>query len=82
MISSEVDIISKSVKIITGYLDINENDKLRQLISKQPKYVEANKINWNRTETMISKVIDSFALQWFKREQTDVIHLAEWKKEL
>ena len=39
--------------IITGDLKIIENAKIRELVSKRPKYREPNKINWKATENMI-----------------------------
>ena len=40
-----------------------ENVKLRELVAKGPKYREANKINWQSTETMVSNSIDLYAEQ-------------------
>ena len=43
---------------ITGDLKIIENAKLRELVSKGPKYREPNKINWKATENMILMLRD------------------------
>ena len=47
--------------IITGDLKIIENAKLRELVSKGPKYREPNKINWKATDNMIFDPIDLYA---------------------
>ena len=59
-----------------------ENVKLRELVTKGPKYREPNKINWQSTETMISNSNDLHAEQWSKREQVDLKYLSEWKDQI
>ena len=59
-----------------------ENVKLRELVAKELKYREPNKINWQSTETMVSNSIDLYAEQWSKREQVDLKYLSEWKDQI
>ena len=68
--------------IITGDLKIIENAKLRELVSKGPKYREPNKINWKVTENMIFESIDLYAERWAKREQDNLSYLSKWKETL
>ena len=65
--------------IITGDLTVIENAKLRELVSKGPKYREPNKINWKATEKMIHESIDLYAGRWAHREQANLKYLSEWK---
>ena len=67
--------------IITGDLKLIENAKLRELVSKGPKYREPNKINRKATENMIFESIDLYAERWAKREQ-DLKYLSKWKETL
>ena len=69
--------------IITGDLKIIENAKLRELVSKGPKYREPNKINWKATKNMIiSESIDLYAERWAKREQDNLKYLSKGKETL
>ena len=68
--------------IITGYIKIIENAKLREFVSKEPKYREPNKINWKATENMIFKSIDLYAERCAKREQHNLKYLSKWKENL
>ena len=61
--------------IITGDLKIAENAKLRELVSKGPKYRGPNRINWKATENMIFETIDLYAERWAKREQDNLKYL-------
>ena len=56
-----------------------ENVKLRELVSKGPKYREPNKINWSATDNMLFESIDLYAEQWAKREQLNLKYLSESK---
>ena len=65
--------------VITGDLRVIENDRLRELVAKGPKYREPNRVNWKATETMFLESIDLYATNWSKREQVDLKYLSEWK---
>ena len=68
--------------IITGDLKTIENAKLRELVSKGPKYREPNKINWKATENIIFESIDLYAERWKKWEQDNLKYLSKWKETL
>ena len=68
--------------VITVDLMVIENVKLRELVSKGPKYREPNKINWQSTETMVSNSIDLYVEQWSKRGQVGLKYLSEWKDQI
>ena len=63
---------------ITGDLKLIGNAKLRELVSKGPRYREPNKINWKATESMIFESIDLYAERWAKREHLK--YLSKWKE--
>ena len=44
--------------VIIGDLRVTENAKLKELVAKEPKYRESNKVNWTATETMFLESID------------------------
>ena len=46
--------------VITGYLRVIENAKLRELVVKGPKYREPNRVNWEATETIFLESIDLY----------------------
>ena len=68
--------------IITGDLKIIENAKIREIVSKGPKYREPNKMNWKATENMIFESTDLYAERWAKREQDNLKYLSKWKETL
>ena len=68
--------------VITGDLMLMENVKLRELVAKEQKYREPNKINWKLTKTMILDSIDPYSEKWSKREQVDLKYLSEWKDQI
>ena len=73
--------------VITGDLRIIENERLRELVAKgpkyrRPKYRKPNRVNWKATETMFLESIDQYAKNWSKRDQVDLKYLSEWKDHL
>ena len=68
--------------VIADDLLVMENVKLRELVSKGPKYREPNKINWSATEKMLFESTDLYAEQWAKREQVNLRYLSEWKDQV
>ena len=66
--------------VITGHLRVIEKAKLRELLTKGPKYREPNRVNWKAT--MCLESIDLFAKNWSKKEQVDLKYVSEWKDHL
>ncbi len=64
--------------IITGDLSIITNSKLRDLISKGPKYREPRKVLWDKNKEIIFNAVDSYAKSWAKRENASVSVLDDW----
>ena len=63
--------------VIVGDLRVIENANLRELVAKEPKYREPNRVNWKAKETMLLESIDLYAKHWFKREQVELKYLSE-----
>ena len=66
--------------VITGDLNIVKNDKLRQLLSKGPKYREPQNINWKQNFKLLMDSVEDYAKNWAKREKVEVDTLSEWVK--
>ena len=55
--------------IITGNLDIIENDDLRTLIKKGPKYRLPRRIHWGKNRQLIENFLDDYIKDWIKKEK-------------
>ena len=64
--------------IITGDLRIVQNNKLRKLLSKGPKYREPVSINWNNCKTELKKAVLNCIKQWSCREGINESVFTEW----
>ena len=66
--------------VITGDLSIVPNSKLRDVISKGPKYREQCKVDCDKNVSLSCEDVDQYALQWAKREVVELSVLSSWKK--
>ena len=66
--------------IITGNLDVIEDNRIRKLISKGPKYRIPAEIDFDACHQEIAESLSNFCSRWCKREKTDKSALSEWKK--
>jgi len=66
--------------IITGNLEIIENHKLRNLISKGPKYREPVKFSIKAAKEEILKGLDDCIYAWSKREGIPLATFNDWKE--
>ena len=67
---------SPSGHVITGDLNIVENDQLRDVLAKGPKYREPRAINWNHNFKTIMDSVEDYARKWAKKEhekESDVL---------
>ena len=55
--------------IITGNLDIVENETLRGILKKGPKYRLPQKINWTEDRKIIENFLDSYIDKWVAKER-------------
>ena len=66
--------------VISGDLNIVNSYKLRQLLSKGPKYREPQPINWKQNFKLLMDSVEDYAKDWAKREKVEVDTLSEWVK--
>jgi len=72
---------SHSGHVITGDLNIVENESLRNILAKGPKYREPQPINWNYNFKILMDAVEDYARKWIKREKEDELDsLSEWVK--
>ena len=54
---------------IQSFVNIVNNYKLRQLLSKGPKYRESQPINWKQNFKLLMDSVEGYAKDWAKREK-------------
>ena len=64
---------------ITGNLKIIPDSKIRNIISKEPKYRFPSNINFNKCKEEIAAALNEFGNRWYKREYVENKALKEWK---
>ena len=62
--------------IITGDLNIVWISKLRDILSKGPKYREPRSFTWKQNSKLILDSVEEYARRWAKKEEA----LSEWVK--
>ena len=68
--------------IVTGDLNIVRNIKLRDLLSKGPKYREPASYSWHQNFDIIMDACEEYARRWAKKEDVEVDTLSEWIKSI
>ena len=68
--------------IVTGDLNIVRNVKLRDLLSKGPKYRESVSYSWHQNFSIIMDACEEYARRWAKKEDVEVDTLSEWIKSI
>ena len=68
--------------IITGDLRIVQNNKLRKLLVKGPKYRESNGICWNKARESITNGIRDSIKKWIDSEGLPSSLFTEWKNKV
>ena len=68
--------------IVTGDPNLIENSKLRDLITKGPKFRENKSFTWKQNFESIMNSVENFARAWAKTEDSDVNTLSEWVKSI
>ena len=70
--------------IITGDLHVHVNivriSKLRDILSKGPKYREPRSFTWKQNFRLILDSVEEYARRWAKKEEVEVDTLSEWVK--
>ena len=68
--------------VITGDVNIVENEDLRSLISKGPKFREPRSFNWRQNFISIMNSVEDYARRWVKYEKEELDTLSEWIKSI
>ena len=66
--------------VITGDLNIVRISKLRDILSKGPKYREPRSFTWKQNSRLILDSVEEYARRWAKKEDVEVDTLSEWVK--
>ena len=68
--------------VVTGDLNIVSNSKLRNLLSKGPKYREPRSFTWRENFEIIMDACEEYARRWAKKEDVELDTLSEWMKSI
>ena len=68
-----------SCYVIIGNLKIIPDSRIRNIVSKEPKYRFPSHIDFNRCREEIASALDDFGNRWCKRENVEKHALKEWK---
>ena len=64
--------------MITGNLKIIPDSRIRNVVSKGPKYRCPSQIDFNRCREEIASALNDFGNRWCKRESVECNALKEW----
>ena len=64
--------------IITGNLKIIPDSRIRNIVSKGPKYRFPSQIDFNRCREEIPSALNDFGNRWCKRESVECNAMKEW----
>ena len=65
--------------IMTGYLKIISDSRIRYIVSKGPKYRFPSRIDFKKYREEIASALNDFGNRWCKREYVEPDALKEWK---
>ena len=68
--------------VVTGDLSIVQNDKLRDLLRKGPKFREPVSFSWHQNFDIIMDACEAYARQWAKKKDVELDTLSEWIKSI
>ena len=68
--------------IVTGDPKLIENSKLRDLVTKGPKFRENKSFTWKQNFESIMSSVEDYARSWAKYEDSDINTLSEWVKSI
>ena len=66
--------------IITEDINIVTISKLRDILSKGPKYREPRSFTWKQNSTLILDSVEEYSRRWAKKKDVEVDTLSEWVK--
>ena len=68
--------------VVTGHLKIIPDSRIRNIVSKGPKYRFPSHIDFNRFREEIASALNHFGNRWVKRECVECNVLKEWKQSI
>ena len=68
--------------ILTGDLNIDRVSKLRDILSKGPKYKKPRSFTWKQNSKLILDSVEEYAGRWAKKEDVEVDTQSEWVRSL
>lgn len=68
--------------IISGNFDIITDKRIRNLLTKGPKYRLPSLIDFDKCKIEIAEALDSYCRQWCGREGADSNSLSNWQKQI
>ena len=80
--SSSTYLYSPAGHVVTGNLNIVENLKLRNILSKGPKYREPTTFSWKYNFKLVMDSVEDYARRWAKEEEVELDSLSEWIKSI
>ena len=80
--SSSTYLYSPAGHVVTGNLNIVENLKLRDILSKGPKYREPTTFSWKYNFKLVMDSVEDYARRWAKEEEVELDSLSEWIKSI
>ena len=64
--------------IVSGDLRLIENNRLRKLFAKGPKYRERKLVNWRLTEEKLTNAVKEYAQSWCDKHKVSIQVLTPW----
>ena len=80
--SSSTYLYSPAENVVTGNLNIVENLKLRDILSKDPKYREPITFSWKYNFKLVMDSVEDYARRWARQEEVELDSLSEWIKSI
>ena len=68
--------------VISGNLKIIPDSRIRNIVSKGPKYRFPSQIDFNRCREEIASALNDFGNRWCKRESVECNAMKEWKQSI
>ena len=65
--------------VITGNLKVIPDSRIRNIVSKGPKYRFPSHIDFNRCREEIASALNDFGKRWCKQDSVECNALKEWK---
>ena len=78
--SSSPYLYSPAGHVVTGDLNIVENEQLKNILAKGPKYREPKSFSWKYNFKLIMDSVEDYARRWASQEEEETNSLSEWVK--